>query len=52
VVKKRHFPKEPDAVARELGLSGKGAEAILILVREGRGHHAILCEPYQHHADL
>ncbi len=45
VVKKRHFPKEPDAVAHELGLSGKDEEATLILVREGHGHRAILCEP-------
>ena len=45
VVKKRHFPKEPDAVARELGLSGTDAEATLILVRAGGGHTAVLCEP-------
>lgn len=46
VVKKRHFPKEPDAVARELGLNGKGKEITLILVREGKGHRAVLCEPW------
>lgn len=45
VVKKRHFPKEPDAVARELGLTGKGAETTLILARDGKGFFAILCEP-------
>ena len=45
VVKKRHFPKEPDAVARELGLSGAGSESTLILVRTGAGHLAVLCEP-------
>jgi SAM-dependent methyltransferase len=47
VVKKRHFPKEPDAVAKELGLKGGGTEATLILVREGKGHRALVCEPYQ-----
>jgi SAM-dependent methyltransferase len=45
VVKKRHFPKEPDAVARELKLSGKGNEGTLILVRDGLRHLAVLCEP-------
>ncbi len=45
VVKKRHFPKEPDAVARELGLSGAGAEATLIVVRAGQKYLAVLCEP-------
>lgn len=45
VVKKRHFPREPKEVARELGLSGEGNEETLILVRAGHGHLAIVCEP-------
>jgi SAM-dependent methyltransferase len=45
VLKKRHFPKEPDAVARELGLNGRGDEATLVLVRTARGFLAVLCEP-------
>lgn len=45
VVKKRHFSKEPDTVARELKLSGKGKEGTLILVRDGSRHLAVLCEP-------
>ncbi len=45
VVKKRRFPKEPDAVARELGLSGAGDEATLVLVASGRGHLAVVCAP-------
>ena len=50
VVKKRSFPREPDAVAREVGvpLRGGGAgvrEVTLVLVREGTGHQAVLCEP-------
>ena len=48
VVKKRHFPKEPDAVAREVGASvrGAGGEITLVLVREaGAKFTAVLCEP-------
>ena len=47
VVKKRHFPHEPDAVARELGLrpGADGPEATLILVRRGKSHLAVLCQP-------
>jgi len=48
IIKKRHFPHEPDAVARELGLrlgGVDGPEAILILVRRGEGHLAVLCQP-------
>lgn len=48
VVKKRHFPKEPETVMRELELSGQGAEAVLILVRSGKGHLAVLCAPAPH----
>jgi SAM-dependent methyltransferase len=44
IVKKRHFPREPEELARDLRLSGKGAEAVLFLVREGRGHLALVCE--------
>ena len=46
VVKKRHYPKEPDAIAKELRLklSGDGPEITLVLVRgEGRAFRAILC---------
>ena len=45
VVKKRRFPKEPDAVCRELGLKGGGDELTLALVSEGKHHRAILCQP-------
>ena len=45
VIKKRHFAKEPDAVARELKLSGKGREITLLLAREGGGFRAVFCEP-------
>ena len=46
IVKKRHFPREPDAVARELGLKGGGAEATLVLARESdSGHLAVWCDP-------
>ena len=45
VVKKRRFPKEPDAVCRELGLKGGGDELTLALVAEGKHHRAILCRP-------
>jgi hypothetical protein len=49
VVKKRYFPYEPDVVARDLGLpprgSSTGNEATLILVRTGKTHLAVLCDP-------
>lgn len=45
VVKKRHFPKEPAAVARELGLNGHGSEATLIVARVGKSFFAVVCEP-------
>ena len=48
VVKKRHFPQEPDAVARELGVAvrGDGPEMTLVLVRDfGKRFLAVLCEP-------
>lgn len=46
VVKKRRFPKEPDAVQKELGLKGTaGEEATLVLVATPRGHLAIICTP-------
>jgi hypothetical protein len=45
VVKKRRFPKEPDAVFKELGLKAGGEEATLVLVASGRGHLAVVCEP-------
>ncbi len=55
VVKKRHFPQEPDAVAKALRVSGKGREITLILVRARADAAAapaslgdflaVLCEP-------
>lgn len=45
VVKKRYFPKEPAALARDLKVSGVGREITLILVRTGAAHLAILCHP-------
>jgi hypothetical protein len=42
-VKKRHYPKEPETIRRELKLSGKGEEAALVLVRQERGWLAVLC---------
>ncbi|MGC4042220.1 MAG: class I SAM-dependent methyltransferase [Armatimonas sp.] len=46
VVKKRRFPKEPDAVQKELGLKGTtGEEITLVLVAAGRGHLAVICTP-------
>ncbi len=45
VVKKRRFLQEPDAVVRALGLSGRGEEATLVLVADGRRHLAVLCQP-------
>jgi SAM-dependent methyltransferase len=48
IVKKRHFPKEPDAVARELQLKGGASEGILVLVRTTASSRpefwAVLCE--------
>ncbi|MBC8135089.1 MAG: hypothetical protein H8F28_04275 [Fibrella sp.] len=48
VVKKRHYPQEPEAVARELGVSvrGDGAEVTLVLVRDSAKRFlAVFCEP-------
>ena len=45
IVKKRRFPREPDAVLRELGLKGGGDELTLVLVAEGKRHRAVLCRP-------
>ncbi len=48
VVKKRHFPQEPDAVARELGVSvrGAGREITMVLVQGVPNRYtAVLCEP-------
>lgn len=49
IVKKRHFPKEPDAVARDLQLKGGQSEGILVLVRTTASARpefwAVLCEP-------
>ncbi|MBC8102064.1 MAG: methyltransferase domain-containing protein [Cytophagales bacterium] len=49
VIKKRHFSKEPDVVARELQLPGGGAEGTLVLVRTASSPRAefwsVLCEP-------
>jgi hypothetical protein len=49
ILKKRHFPKEPDAVARELQLKGGAGEGILVLVRTTATSRpefwAVLCEP-------
>jgi hypothetical protein len=49
VVKKRHFPHEPDAVLRDLGLRAPGGaggrEMTLILVRQHKSHLAVLCQP-------
>jgi SAM-dependent methyltransferase len=48
IVKKRHFPKEPDAVARDLQLKGGQSEGILVLVRTTASSRpefwAVLCE--------
>lgn len=48
IVKKRHFPKEPDAVARELQVKGGSREGILVLVRTTATSRpefwAVLCE--------
>jgi SAM-dependent methyltransferase len=47
VVKKRHYPKEPEAVHKELGLKwgGKGAEATLVIVAQGKSWLGIVCDP-------
>ena len=47
VVKKRHYPKEPEAVHKELGLrlGGKGAEATLVIVSHGKSWLGIVCDP-------
>ncbi len=46
VVKKRRFPQEPAALARELKLSGHGTEVTLVLVQEAAHRFlAVLCEP-------
>ena len=48
VLKKRHYPSEPDAVARELGVSvrGAGREVTLVLARDAAKRFlAVLCEP-------
>lgn len=45
VVKKRHYPKEPDTVHQELGLKGKGTEATLIIVAQGKSWLGVVCEP-------
>ena len=48
VVKKRHFAQEPDAVAKDCGVSvrGDGREITLVLVRESANRFvAVLCEP-------
>lgn len=46
VVKKRHYPKEPDAVHKELGLKGKGEQATLVIVAVGKSWLGVVCEPY------
>ncbi len=49
IVKKRYFPKEPEAVARELQIKGGSREGILVLVRTTATSRpefwAVLCEP-------
>ena len=45
VVKKRRYPKEPDAVHKELGLKGKGTEATLVIVSQGKSWLGVVCEP-------
>ena len=47
VVKKRHYPQEPDAIAKELGrtLKGDAPEVTLVLIRsETRAFRVILCQ--------
>nr|WP_281380271.1 class I SAM-dependent methyltransferase [Armatimonas rosea] len=45
VVKKRRYPKEPDAVHKELGLKGKGSEATLVIVADGKSWLGVVCDP-------
>lgn len=45
VVKKRRYPKEPDAVHKELGLKGKGDEATLVIVAQGKSWLGVVCAP-------
>ena len=45
VVKKRRYAKEPDAVHKELGLKGKGDEATLVIVAQGKSWLGVVCEP-------
>ncbi len=45
VVKKRRYPKEPDAVHKELGIKGKGNEATLVIVAQGKSWLGVVCEP-------
>ncbi len=45
VIKKRYFPQEPLQIHKELGLSGKGEEGTLVLVRDGKRFIGVLCEP-------
>lgn len=45
VVKKRRYPKEPDAVQKELGLKGKGSEATLVIVADGKSWLGVVCDP-------
>lgn len=49
IVKKRHFGKEPDVVAKELQIKGGADEGILVLVRTTAASRpefwAVLCEP-------
>ena len=47
VVKKRRYPKEPEAVRKELGLKGHGEEATLVIVAQGRGWLGVVCDPVQ-----
>ena len=42
VIKKRGFPQEPEAVRKQLKLSGPN-ELIVVLTRIGKHHQAILC---------
>lgn len=45
VVKKRRYPKEPDAVHKELGLKGRGKEATLVIIAQGKSWLGVVCEP-------
>ena len=46
VVKKRRYPKEPEAVHQELGLRGKskGTEATLVIVAQGKSWLGVVCD--------